>query len=182
VRGSSDTLIDMQQHFLTMAAKQADAWSDAARTGKPFSGKQLAELAREGVENFVRSQKKLLDVVAQETANAIGSGAHKPEKSVQKTEVAELARQSAEAFIDAQKKLLDVAVQELEINLKAARRTMDGINPLPAAALADFEHRFVAAQKALLDMISKTNRAVAAEAPKRTQTAKGAARKRAAAA
>jgi hypothetical protein len=164
VRGSSSVIIEMQQHFLTMAAKQADAWAESARTGKKFAGKELSELAREGVENFVRSQKKLLDVVAQETANATGGSGHKTEKPGPKTEVTELARQGAEAFIDAQKKLLDVAVQEMEVNMKAARQAMEGINPLPAIALEDIEHRFLAAQKTLLDIVSRSNRAVNAEA------------------
>ena len=29
-----DTFIDMQQHFLTIAAKQTDAWIDAAKEGR----------------------------------------------------------------------------------------------------------------------------------------------------
>ena len=69
VRRSVDTFVEMQMHFLTLAAKQADLWVDAAKSGKPFDGKALPELARESMENFVRAQKKYLDVIAEETAN-----------------------------------------------------------------------------------------------------------------
>ena len=47
-RRSLDTFIDMQQHFLSIAAKQTDAWIDAAKSGEPFAGEGLAELARDG--------------------------------------------------------------------------------------------------------------------------------------
>lgn len=69
IRRTIDTYVEMQLHFLTLAAKQADQWVDSAKSGKPFDGKALPELARESVENFVRAQKKYLDVVAEETAN-----------------------------------------------------------------------------------------------------------------
>jgi len=94
----------------------------------------------------------------------------------------ELARQGAEAFIDAQKKLLDVAAQQVEINLKTARKAMDGVREIPAMALADLTRHtvdsFVAAQKALLDAMAKPVRPVKEEAPRRAPGAKAAARKR----
>jgi len=160
LRRGIDTFIDMQQHFLTIAAKQADVWIDATKQGKPFDGKGLAELARDAVETFVRSQKKFLDVIAEETANLTEGNGHAGGK---KTEITELAREGAEAFIDAQKKLLDVATQQMAVSLKAARKTMDVMNPLPPAALADITRQtvdtFVAAQKALLDVMAKPVRA-----------------------
>src|ERR1022692_4345065 len=33
-----DTVIGMQQHFLTLAARQTDEWIDAAKSGEPFEG------------------------------------------------------------------------------------------------------------------------------------------------
>jgi len=179
VRRSVDTFIDMQQHFLTTAAKQTDAWIDAAKSGEPFAGEGLAELAREGMENFVRSQKKFLDVIAEETAHATGvttNGKH----AAKKTEVTELARQAAEAFIDAQKKLLDVATQQMAVNLKTARKTMEVVNPIPAGTLAELTRQtvdgFVAAQKALLDIMPKAGRTPEAHQPR--PHPKAAARKR----
>jgi len=164
VRRSLDTFIDMQQHFLSIAAKQTDAWIDAAKSGGTFTGQGLAELAREGMENFVRCQKKFLDVIAEETAHATGHAAD-GKKAGKKTEVTELARQAAEAFIDAQKKLLDVATEQTAVNLRTARKTLEVVNPLPAGTLAELTRQtvdgFVAAQKALLDIMPVSVRAEA---------------------
>jgi len=166
LRRGIDTFIEMQQHFLTIASKQTDLWIDAAKEGKPFDGKHVAELARDAMENFVRSQKKFLDAVAEETAYATGAKNGKGE-SKKKTEVAELAREGAEAFIDAQKKLLDIAAQQMSVNVKVARKTIEAINPLPPVTLADLTRHtvdsFVAAQKALLDTMAKRGHAAAAE-------------------
>jgi hypothetical protein len=166
VRRSVDNFIDMQQHFLTLAAKETDVWIDATKSGQVFSGLDMAEVAREGLESFVRSQKKFLDVVAEETSNAIegvtnGNG--------EQTEMAELARQGAEAFIDAQKKLLDVAAQQMEVSLKAARETVEAINPFQPVALGYLTRQavdtFVSAQKSLLDLMTKPAKAEEHQSP-----------------
>ena len=166
LRRGIDTFIEMQQHFLTIASKQTDVWIDAAKEGKPFDGKHVAELARDAMENFVRSQKKFLDAVAEETAHATGAKNGKGESAKKKTEVAELAREGAEAFIDAQKKLLDIAAQQMSVNVKVARKTIGAINPFPPVTLADLTRHtvdsFVAAQKALLDTMAKRGHAAIA--------------------
>ena len=64
VRRGIDNFIDMQMRFLTLAAKETDAWIERAKTGKAFASPDLAEIAREAMETFVRSQKKFLDVIA----------------------------------------------------------------------------------------------------------------------
>jgi len=46
LRRSVDTFIDLQRHFLDVASKQTNTWLDASKTGKAFTGKGLAELAR----------------------------------------------------------------------------------------------------------------------------------------
>src|SRR5689334_21548163 len=79
VRRGIDTFIDMHQHFLTIAAKQADLWIDSAKDGRPFEGTNLPEIAREAMETSVKSQKKFLDVVAEETAHATGAKNRKGE-------------------------------------------------------------------------------------------------------
>ena len=159
LRRGVDTFIDMHQHFLTIAARQTDMWIDAAKAGTPFEGKGLAEMARDAMENFVRSQKKFLDIVAEETAHVTDGHAGKPGK---KTELTELAREGVEAFIDAQKKLLDVAAQQMSVNVKTVRRAADVVNPfhLPVrSTLAGLTRQtvdsFVAAQKALLDVMAR---------------------------
>jgi hypothetical protein len=143
-----DTVLGMQQHLLTLAARQADEWIDATRNGEPFEGLQLAALARESMETFVRSQKKFLDVLAEETAHATGKDTNGKETNgkahARKTELTELARQSAEAYIDAQKKLLDVATQQLKVNAKTAREAIGAMNPLPVETVGELLKHTVA--------------------------------------
>jgi hypothetical protein len=178
-----DTVIGMQQHFLTMAARQADEWIDAARSGEPFEGIHLTALARESMETFVRSQKRFLDVLAEETAHATGetNGRHAASK---KTELTELARQSAEAYIDAQKKLLDVATQQLKVNAKTAREAITAMNPLPAETLGELARHtvegFVESQQALLNLMVKPapKAHTAAEHPKPARKRAAAARRK----
>ncbi|HXB70467.1 MAG TPA: hypothetical protein VNY05_19615 [Candidatus Acidoferrales bacterium] len=154
-----ETVIGMQQHLLTMAARQTDQWIDATKSGEPFEGIHLTALARESMETFVRSQKKFLDVLAEETAHATGKETDGKAQSTGKTELAELARQSAEAYIDAQKKLLDVATQQFKVNAKTASQAFDGMNPLPAETLGELARHtvagFVESQQALLNLVVK---------------------------
>jgi hypothetical protein len=165
IRRSIDTLVDMQMHFLSLAAKQADQWVDSAKSGMPFDGKAVPELAREAMENFVRSQKKFLDVIAEEMANLTDgiTNNHTPAK---KTQLPELAREAAEAFIDAQKKVLDVYAQQGDVHLKAARNIFEALNPFQPEIMKEFSRHtvenFVTAEKALLDVVYKS-RATAAE-------------------
>jgi hypothetical protein len=155
-----DTVIGMQQHFLTLAARQTDEWIDATKSGEPFEGLHLSELARESMETFVRSQKKFLDVLAEETAHATGKEtnghAHAPAR---KTELNELARQSAEAYIDAQKKLLDVVTQQFKVTAKTAREALSAMNPLPAETIGELLRHtmvgFVESEQDLLDVVVK---------------------------
>jgi hypothetical protein len=162
-----DTVIGMHQHFLTLAARQADEWIDATKSGEPFGGIQLTALARESMETFVRSQKKFLDVLAEETAHATGKETNgKAHAASKKTELTELARQSAEAYIDAQKKLLDVATQQLKVNAKTAREAIGAMNPLPAETLGELAKHTIEglfeSEQDLLNVIVKPPR----EAPK----------------
>jgi len=154
-----DTVIGMQQHFLTMAARQTDEWIDAAKSGEPFEGIHLTDLARESVETFVKSQKKFLDVLAEETARATGKESNGKAHASRKTELTELARQSAEAYIDAQKKLLDVATQQLKVNAKTASDALNAINPLPVETLTELTKYAVdglaESQHAWLDLVYK---------------------------
>ena len=155
-----DTVIGMKQHLLTLAARQTNEWTDATKSGEPFEGLQLTALARESMETFVRSQKKFLDVLAEETAHAIGKETNgKAHPAAKKTELTELARQSAEAYIDAQKKLLDVATQQLKVNAKTAREAIGAMNPLPVETLGELLKHTVAglveSGQELLDVMAK---------------------------
>src|ERR1035437_7138073 len=157
-----DTVIGMQQHFLTMAARQTDEWIDAAKSGEPCEGIHLTALARESMETFVRSQKKFLDVLSEETAHATGEETNGKVHAAKKTELTELARQSAEAYIDAQKKLLDVAAQQLKVNAKTASEAVGAMNLLPAETLGELARHtaegLVESEQDLLNAVIKPPR------------------------
>jgi hypothetical protein len=183
-----DTIVDMQQHLLTLAARQTDEWIEATKSGQPFEGMPLTELARESMETFVKSQKKFLDVLAEETAHATGKETNgKSHAASKKTHLNELARQSAEAYIDAQKKMLDVAVQQLKVNAKTAREALGAMNPLPAETLGELARHtvdgLVESQQAFLDQMVKPPRhepkahAAAAEYAKTARKRRAAAHK-----
>lgn len=164
VRRTIDTMVDMQLHFLTLAARQADLWVDSVKYGKAFDGKALPELARESMETFVRAQKRFLDVVAEETANLTNGVTNEAGKA---TKLAELAREAAEAFIDAQKKVLDVTAQQGDVNVKAARSMFEALNPFQPAIIKEFAREtvenLVDAEKALMDIASRPMRVTAQE-------------------
>jgi len=185
LRRGVDTFIDMQQHFLTIASKQTDAWVDSRRTDTEFAGKGLAEVAQEGIENFVKSQKKFLDILAEESDVMLNgkTNGNGHAKDAKKTELTELARQGAEAFIDAQKKLLDVATQQMSISLETANKTIQEVNPIPPEVLVDLTKQtvdsFVAAQNALLDVMRKPLNDEAEEDSEAPKGAAGARKRRA---
>jgi hypothetical protein len=161
VRRSLDTFIRMQQDFLATTSTQTLHWLEAVKAGKGYQNTHLIDLAREGMETFVESQKKFLDVIAQETAK-VASGKDHHEKTVKKTELSKLAGEATNSFIDAQKKLLDVMGQQMNVNLRAATRTMDLLSPsrfLPMANVTgEGVKNFVAAEKALIESMVKPRR------------------------
>lgn len=159
VQRSLDTLIKMQQEFLATTSKQTINWLEAVKAGKGYQNTHLVELAREGMETFVQSQKKFLDVVAEETSK-IMSGKHGHiAKPVKAAELSKLADEATNSFIEAQKKLLDVMGKQVNVNLRAATRTMDLVSParfLPVANVTgEGVKDFVSAEKALIESMVK---------------------------
>jgi len=157
---SVETFIHMQEEFLKIAGKQTHTWVEAAKAGHPFHGEPLVDLAREGMENFVKAQKHFLDVIVEETARATGSKkTNGVDKKVKKTELSELARQATESFIDAQKKLVDVAGKQVNANVKTAGKSLELLRPFPFVPLAELTREgvksYVDAQKALMDVVAK---------------------------
>jgi len=150
----------MQEEFLKIASKQTHTWVEAAKAGKPYEPEHLVELARQGMENFVKAQKQFLDVIAEETAKATGGKRTNGEvKKIKQTELSELARQATESFIDAQKKLADVAGKQMNANVKTASKTLELVRPFPFVPLAELTREgvksYVDAQKALMDAVVK---------------------------
>jgi hypothetical protein len=153
-----DTFINMQEDFLKIAGKQTHVWVEAAKTGNPYQPEHVVDLAREGLETFVKAQKRFLDVIVDETAKA--TGAKKGEtRKVKKAEIAELARKATESFIEAQKKLVDLAGKQMNANVKTAGKTFELLRPFPFLPLAELTREgvksYVDAQRALMDVVVK---------------------------
>ena len=160
IRRSLDTLLRMQQDFLKTTSKQALLWLDDVKAGKGLPTGHLVELAQEQVQNFVETQKRFLDIIAQETAKATSARRRLATRSAKKrSELSKLAREATNSFIDAQKSLMDVVTQQVNANLKAATRTLELASPtrfLPVADLAGQGMKsFVGAEKALIESIVK---------------------------
>jgi hypothetical protein len=154
------TFIQMQEEFLKIANKQTHIWVEAAKSGKPYQPEHLVDLAREGMDSFVKAQKQFFDVIAQEATKATsGKHANGAGKKLKKPELSEVARHATESLIDAQKKLVDVAGRQMNANVKTAGKTMELLRPLPFLPLAELTREgvksYVDAQKALMDVMVK---------------------------
>ena len=158
VRRTIDTFIDMHREFLKITSKQTVDWLEQAGKGK-CGGTHTVDLTRETMENFVNAQKKFLDVIAQETTRLTSGKAERVEKAVKKTELAKLARDASNAFVEMQKQLLDIAGQQMNVNLKAATRTLEILKPFRLLPMANITgegvKRFVDAEKAMIDSMIK---------------------------
>ncbi len=158
MRRSVENFVGMQHEFLTIASKQTEGWLHDSKAGKRYEGNRLIDAAREGMETFVHTQKKLLDVISEEATKVTSKG-ERTAKPMTKTELTTLARESVNALVDAQKKLLDVAAQQMKTNLKMATRASQATVPmrLPIAKLTgEGVKSFVDAEKALIDSMMKS--------------------------
>jgi hypothetical protein len=143
VRRSVEILISMQQELLTATSKQTLEWVQSEKRSNPEHSARLAELAREAVETFTRAQKKLLEVLAQESARA-SSGKHAHmEKPVKKAELVAVAREASAAFIEAQKNLLDVMGQQMNVNLDLTAESLQMMSPAQLLPVASFNPQSV---------------------------------------
>jgi Asp-tRNA(Asn)/Glu-tRNA(Gln) amidotransferase C subunit len=107
------------------------------------------------VENFVRTQKKFLDLVSDVTHAETNGKGNKAAKPVQ---ITELAKEGMDKFVDSQKKLLDLATHQIEGAMKTAESIVRP-SPEPSTSLGDFARKgvenFINAQKSLLDVAMK---------------------------
>lgn len=138
VRRSVEILISMQQELLTAASKQTLEWVEAEKGGNPDRPARLAEVAREAVETFAHAQKRLLEVIAEESARASGNKHVHTEKPLKKAELVALAREAATAFIEAQKSLLDVMGQQMNVNLGLAAESVQKLSPTQLLQVPSF--------------------------------------------
>jgi len=179
LRRGVDTFVDMQQDFLTTISKHVQQRLEATQAGKGPDIACLTDAARDAMDNFVRAQKKFLDVVVLEEIKAKSGEAAK-----KKTEIPKLAREAADAFIETQKKLLDLVGQQMNVNLQSASEAVDMVKsfrPLPIPEFSGEQVKnFIDAEKALIESIIKPGNG-AKPAAKSERSAKHPARRRPAA-
>jgi hypothetical protein len=159
LRRTLDTFIEMQHEFLKIADHQTQDWLEAAKAGKPYHTEHLVKAARDSMESFVKTQKRFLDVVADETLKATGAKHHEAGARKMKTaELSELAREATKSFVEAQKKLFDVAGRQMTTNVKTAGKAMELLK-FPSVPLAELTREgvqsYVNAQKALMEVMLK---------------------------
>ena len=168
-----ETFIEMQQNFLVLASKKTQGYLQNSE-GKDDEANGLVSLAGEAMDEFVKAQRKFIDLVAEETSGE-AKDSH-PGKKADRKAIAELGREAADCFIDAQKKLLDLAGQQVNVSLQSASRAADIKMPfrvLPMADIAgDSLKSFVDAEKALFNSMSKPRPHVTAEAKARRKPAR----------
>ena len=162
LRRSVDTFIEMHEEYLKMASKQTHTWLESAKSGKTYQPEHMIDLAHEAVENFAKTQKKFLDVVAEETGKATsGRVTNGGGRKVKPTEFTELARQASDSLLDAQKRLVDMAGRQMSAGAKTLGKTMDMLKPFPFPPLneltRDVVKSYVDAQKALMDVVVKAS-------------------------
>lgn len=163
MRRSLDTLITMQQDFLTLTSKQTLQWIEAVQAGKPYQSKHFVEIAQEAMEKFVHAHKNLLEVLTQETVKATSGKSERP-KPAKKTEVTKLAREASALLIDAQKKVLDVVGQQMNTNLNTATAAVETLSPARLASVTELPVRavktFFESEKALLQSLIEPRKKV----------------------
>jgi hypothetical protein len=128
VRHRVDTLIGMQKRLLDVAAEQTHALAESYREGKVLmAGASLAELAQRGIESFVETEKKFLDLVVHEvTAATKADKEHRKPAQERSKVLTQLAREGVEKYIDAQKKLFHLAIEQMESTGKATGELLEG--------------------------------------------------------
>lgn len=147
------TLLDVQRRMLDLVVKQ----NSILHAGlKPLLAKTpinfVAEVAHQGLDNLVSTQKEFLDIVQSQTDGAVddfGEG-----KYLETGRLAELAREGMSTFLEGQKKFLDI-LQE-QIATKARTSGKSHIKELGMLEMAKQSvDAIIETQQGLLDLASE---------------------------
>ncbi len=179
LRHRVDTFIGLQRRLLDMTTEQTHEVAESFKAGKGLRPVEtMTEMARRGIESFVETEKKFLDLAAHEVtaATKAGPAPHKPAKDRVKV-LTDLAREGVEKYVDTQKKLMNLAIDQLvpdgEHVVKHAEPTHKG----PRTPIAEITQKgvqnLVAAQKSLLDLAIKPIKAATAGEGKKAPRSRG---------
>ena len=165
-----ETLIEMPRRWLDLTAEQTHSTIEAFNDGRGLQiGAGLRELARQGVIGCVETEKRFLDIAAEQVGIVLQppKDAKKPVRARGKA-LAHIAHESIDKFADAQKQLVDLAVAQVSSNgnTEAEEAEEEPRTPLAEVTRKGFQN-IVTAQKALMDVAIKPIRpALKEEAPK----------------
>lgn len=163
-----DTIFEMYKHVLETAAEQTHAAVESYQDGRGLHVvSHVAEFACRSIEGVVETEKKFLDLVAEE-ATAVADGekeTRKPARDRVKV-MTQLARDGADQLLDAEKKLFDLAISQFERDGKSASQAEVEMEPRTPWAVVTQRgvQNFVTAQKSLLDLAVKPVKASAPSA------------------
>jgi hypothetical protein len=163
LRHRVDTFIEMQKNLLDATADQAHAVAESYREGEMLpAAAHMAELARRGIEGFVESEKKFLDLTSHEIAEATKGSKRTTKPPRDRMEVlTKVARDGAEKYIETQKKILELAIDQMEVAAKAGRefkepkRKEKEIRQSWEELTEKSVKNFVTAEKSLLELAIK---------------------------
>ncbi|MGB9334863.1 MAG: hypothetical protein WCB14_07640 [Candidatus Acidiferrales bacterium] len=159
VKHRVETLIGLQKELLDAAEEQTRAVAKSVRDGDGMHAMtHAAELARRGMEGFVESEKKFLDLAAHVvTTAAKGSKGNGKAPRDRMKVLTEMVKEGAEKYMGAQKKLLEMTLEQLETMGKAEHKKME---PKAGKSVwADLTEKsvknVVTAEKSLLELAMK---------------------------
>ena len=120
-RRGVDNFLEMNQGFLKIAGKQTDNWLEATKAGKGYDPAMLMGMAQEGMENFVRwqkkfldAQKKLLDVAGKQIDTNVKTAGRtlKMMNPLPFIPIGDITREGVRNFVDAEKALIDTMMKK----------------------------------------------------------------------
>src|SRR5215467_1371381 len=118
----------------------------------------LADMVRQGVDNYVTTQKTLLDIAAQQNAIWIGVVRDSFGQSANPA-MADLAGKGTQAFLQSQKTMLDLALQQNQLALNLMKNAWGATGRPSLGERADMRAQgaqtFVKAKKRLLNFPAK---------------------------
>lgn len=174
-----DTFIGLQKHLLDATAEHAHEVTESFREGKGLAAvASVTHLARKGIESFVETEKKFLDLAAHEVTAATKAGheSHKSARDRAKV-LTKMAREGVDKYIDTQKKLLSLAIDQLEPDDEIWPKKAEPVRKEPRTPLSELTqksvHNLVTAQKSLMDLAMKPIKAKAVETNHKTPHNRG---------
>ena len=111
----------MQKSALDLYAQQAASAIDSFKQLFPFAPSPLFDGALQGMGEFVRMQKQMLDLMLSQSTTLM-DGMNARSASVQRGEMADLARHSTDYFVATYGKASDFAVQQNQMFTDAMKQ------------------------------------------------------------